>query len=51
MSFSAPVALAVNMTVYPGGARKKDKTSARASFAHAADSFELSCGNGVKWQY
>ena len=35
--FSAPVAFAVNTTVYPGGARKKESTACRASLAQAAD--------------
>jgi mevalonate pyrophosphate decarboxylase len=40
-SFNAALALAVKMTVDPGGALKNESTAARAVAVSAADSFEL----------
>jgi hypothetical protein len=40
-SLSAALALAVKMTVDPGGALKKERTADRAVAVSAADSFEL----------
>jgi len=40
-SLSAALALAVKMTVDPGGALMKERTAARALAVSAADSFEL----------
>ena len=40
-SFRAPVAFPVKTTVYPGGARKKERTASRASLACDDESFEL----------
>jgi hypothetical protein len=46
-SLSAALALAVKMTVDPGGALKKERTAARAVAVSAADNFEL---NGERAQ-
>lgn len=40
-SFKAPVALAVKMTVYPGGALKNERTASRASKAYVAERRDL----------
>jgi len=40
-SLSAALALAVKMTVDPGGALKKESTADRAVAVSAADNFEL----------
>lgn len=47
-SLSAALALAVKMTVDPGGALKKDSTAARALAVSAPDSFELNSNDNNK---